>query len=467
MARKWSFIRSDGYAVDLSDRSSGLWVGQGSTGLDMPPYEFAVMKSPGLDGQTLQAVRVSPRIVNIPINVTGISRANYRALINQLGEALDPNIYGSGQLRVVDDEAGTSRYLQCYYADGLLGDDAAEDIDKDWRKAVLTFVTEDPYWLSTDIVSMTWGSSGTPITFFPFFPLKLGSTSLASGAGITYTNLVTNPSAELVANATVTGPGAATLDNSKWAFGTKSTKVTANNTGTVIATMQAMTGLTAGETYMFSLYLYADMNTPLLTVKATAGTAVAQQNNVAGTGQWQRIVLFVTPSGTTASFTVVMANSANGNAFNIDAVMVAKADHEITYIDGDQPNCSWNGTPHSSTSFRDPAFEATEMDVEGNVNVYPVWYATGPASLLSVTNEEGRSFILDYDIPSSRVVTIDTKPGQQRAQLDDGTNLWRYLNPADLFPLHPGRNFVFATMESTGTATQLSVEYQPRWRMVS
>lgn len=68
-----------------------------------------------------------------------------------------------------------------------------------------------------------------------------------------------------------------------------------------------------------------------------------------------------------------------------------------------------------------------------------------------------------FTIPSGRYVVVDTRPGRKTIILDDGQNLYQYLDPSinQLFSIPPGEYVVDLDGSSTDSNTKIVVEFQP------
>ena len=74
--------------------------------------------------------------------------------------------------------------------------------------------------------------------------------------------------------------------------------------------------------------------------------------DVVATGDWQNVTLpFATGVGATTPTYRVAALAQAGSPFYTDGIEVV-SQPDATYLDGDQPGCTWDGAPHASSSRR-------------------------------------------------------------------------------------------------------------------
>ncbi|MFD5903582.1 phage tail protein [Streptomyces microflavus] len=113
---------------------------------------------------------------------------------------------------------------------------------------------------------------------------------------------------------------------------------------------------------------------------------------------------------------------------------------------------------------------ATTVDNPGDAVVWPTWTVTGPASLITFTNEStGESFALTPsatghgDLAAGETVTIRTDPPQVRFQ--DGMNWVAALNwpAAVLWGLEPGENDVTFQLDGSGPGSAVDLAFHPRY----
>ena len=189
MTEIWEWVDVDNVATTLDAlRGSGGWL--------MPPFEIVESVTP-ISGVATEYVSMKSRDIDIPIRMVYTTRAALVSAWRTLGAALNP-LRGTGKIRFTHAD-GTKRELYCKYRGGLPGADAIEALN--WIKATLSFRAADPYWYATSPVVGTYTAS-TLATFFPFFPLRITSSTIFA------TTSVTNAGdAETWPVWTITGPG--------------------------------------------------------------------------------------------------------------------------------------------------------------------------------------------------------------------------------------------------------------------
>ncbi|NJP75333.1 phage tail domain-containing protein [Streptomyces sp. C1-2] len=113
---------------------------------------------------------------------------------------------------------------------------------------------------------------------------------------------------------------------------------------------------------------------------------------------------------------------------------------------------------------------ATTVTNAGDVEVWPEWRITGPASLITFTRQDtGESFTLDPTatghgaLLAGQTVTVRTDPPQVRYQ--DGTNWIAGLNWPDavLWSLPPGETPVTFQLDGAGPGSAVDLTFNPRY----
>lgn len=171
-AEIWQWITPEGQAFRLDSNVDGVYISRTAgtvEGRFMPPIRRTADDVPLQPGTRTRSVLHDESEVVLPLHFPGTDPTNLRANLRTWMARLDPT-RGDGKLRITD-PAGAVRELTCSYHDGL------GLIEKGtWRQdqlAVVTFVAADPYWADASDSTQQW-TGGTPPTFFPIFPLKLG-----------------------------------------------------------------------------------------------------------------------------------------------------------------------------------------------------------------------------------------------------------------------------------------------------
>ena len=188
------WLAVDGSVTQLDDEVN-YFVTRGRRGQWMPPFGLVESSVPDEAGSRLDNVLTKPRDIDMPFAIIDV---NYEAVISRvrtLSKKFMPT-GGQGKLRVTRADL-TKREIVAVYVGGL---DMAQ-ITTNLLKTVLTFHAADPFWMATSPVVDTY-VSGTPATFFPFFPLILSS-------GDVFTDITVNNAGDVEAWPmwTVNGPG--------------------------------------------------------------------------------------------------------------------------------------------------------------------------------------------------------------------------------------------------------------------
>jgi hypothetical protein len=105
------------------------------------------------------------------------------------------------------------------------------------------------------------------------------------------------------------------------------------------------------------------------------------------------------------------------------------------------------------------------IDNVGDVEAWPVWVVTGPASSVTFDNlATGQSFTLDYVLADGQTVTIDTRPGAKTVRSSDGVNRYANLSASSvLFSLARGTNNLEVTIEGAAESSAVSLAYRLRY----
>jgi len=102
----------------------------------------------------------------------------------------------------------------------------------------------------------------------------------------------------------------------------------------------------------------------------------------------------------------------------------------------------------------------------GDVEAWPVWSITGPASgiILRNTTTGGIIDLGTLAIVAGEGLSIDTRPGYKTIVKYDGTNLYPNLSVAShLWSVLPGNNAIRVEMAGTTGDSQVSMEYFARF----
>lgn len=204
MADQWTWESAQGETVILTDWAAGNYVTPIGEGASSPSYDVIADEYAGVDGSTVQAIRVPARTMTLGLYVDAPSKPEFRAKARRLVHLLRPKA-GIGTL-TCSTEWGESRSLACYCTGGLEGDMALNvgGSGFSWRM-VLRFYAPDPWWYGPE-QPVNFGL-GAPTSFFPFFPLRL-SPSQVQGEFTVDLSGADVPSFPVW---TITGPGTSLL----------------------------------------------------------------------------------------------------------------------------------------------------------------------------------------------------------------------------------------------------------------
>lgn len=161
-----------GTSVNLMDNTNYFTL-YGHAGDIMPVYEFVSTSVPMQAGETVNQVNVKSRSVEIPVLIKDTTRTLLESRMRTLSNLLNAS-NGAGRLRATMDD-GSQREISCYYRGGLEGNSSKGYIT--WQEQILSFYAADPYWYAVSPVVNTY-TTGTPAVFFPFFPMRLSSSTV-------------------------------------------------------------------------------------------------------------------------------------------------------------------------------------------------------------------------------------------------------------------------------------------------
>lgn len=184
MSETLVWIDADGNSTTITNQTD-IEVLQGVLGRGMPPYEPIEQEVPLQPGSRLRQVKVKPREITLPIIVYGTSETNLRSNLRSFFGKFNP-ARGDGTLRVTA-PGGDQREIVCRYFAGMEleeGDTTKGVSGSIFQKAILVLRAFDPYFYNVSATSETF-TTGTPATFFPFFPLRLTSSTVFADTTVT------------------------------------------------------------------------------------------------------------------------------------------------------------------------------------------------------------------------------------------------------------------------------------------
>ncbi|TWE06398.1 tail protein [Neobacillus bataviensis] len=181
MADKLYWIDANGTEQPLSDNN--FKVLSGMNGRFMPPVSIVEEEVPFQAGTRKRHVKISARDVDIPLFIQADSEIELRQLIRRTLKIINP--FKGGKLKSIAVD-GSQRELYCQYIAGMEGAEGKDNKGFWWQKAVLVFHAFDPYWYDSNTIVETF-SIGETATFFPFFPMRLSSSSVFADTTINNT----------------------------------------------------------------------------------------------------------------------------------------------------------------------------------------------------------------------------------------------------------------------------------------
>jgi hypothetical protein len=147
----------------------------------MPPISFVEDEVPLSPGSRLRTVKVGAREFDLSILIDGTSEADVRNKTRNLLRIFNP-LNGDGKIRIVSAD-GSQREINCRYSSGLQISEKEGSKIGNIQTVVLVFRAFDPFWYDTATQVQKF-ITGQPATFFPFFPLRLSSSTVFADISI-------------------------------------------------------------------------------------------------------------------------------------------------------------------------------------------------------------------------------------------------------------------------------------------
>lgn len=138
----------------------------------------------------------------------------------------------------------------------------------------------------------------------------------------------------------------------------------------------------------------------------------------------------------------------------------------------------WPTAPAADTA----GWLSTDVDLptvsvlnDGELDAYPIWTITGPATQVNVNNTTtGKGWLyssglVGFNLAAGKTLTIDSRPASFRTTLpvldSDGVSRYTSFHPASsMFTLQPGTNNLDITFVGNSGATRLDVEWVPHYQ---
>lgn len=110
-------------------------------------------------------------------------------------------------------------------------------------------------------------------------------------------------------------------------------------------------------------------------------------------------------------------------------------------------------------------FSTVAIDNAGDVEAWPVWQITGPASAITLRNSTTDALlVLEADVVAGDSLTIDTRPGVKSVVGLSGANRFGDLSSgSSLWSLAPGVNAIQVEAGATTVDTRFALSYRRRW----
>lgn len=210
------------------------------------------------------------------------------------------------------------------------------------------------------------------------------------------TNHVTNPSFETNTSGWITASlgDTHTRDTSLSRYGSASLRVdTDAEFGG--AGIHAMTGLTIGQVYKVSAWVYVqpfggdpvanNWGVSLSVADTGGGSPVIIDGTDTTFSSWVQLTGVFTATATSHDLRVASGSAGGGvgpihpKAFYVDAVLFTESPFTSDYFDGSQPGCSWAGTANASKSlYATSTSDASVVRITSTDNTWDkVWWAKG------------------------------------------------------------------------------------------
>jgi phage-related protein len=188
------WIEPNGTEHNLSGQSN-IDVLIGPQNRFMPPINLVEQEVPFQTGSRLRQVNIKAREVDLPLEISGLSTSDLRTTLRNIMNWFNP-LKGDGVLKVIAED-GIQRLLNCRYSGGL----DIQETGQTWQRVILVLKAFDPFWYDSSTIVQTF-TTGQPATFFPFFPLRLSSSTVFAD-----TSIVNNSDVEAWPEWILQGPG--------------------------------------------------------------------------------------------------------------------------------------------------------------------------------------------------------------------------------------------------------------------
>jgi len=197
MAREQiNIINSDNDTININDGVIFFTV-FGRIGFEMAQFNISSVPTWIDGGSQLEAVTVLDGQVTVPIYIyKASSHEDLSDEIRTLAGHVNPIGKSEVTIQRIREDADT-RELTCIYNGGM----AVMEETGVYARVDMAFTANDPYWYAASATTDTY-ETGTPATFFPFFPMRLSSSTIFASPVINNTGQVRTWPIW-----TITGPG--------------------------------------------------------------------------------------------------------------------------------------------------------------------------------------------------------------------------------------------------------------------
>lgn len=164
-------------------------------------------------------------------------------------------------------------------------------------------------------------------------------------------NRFLNPSAEFDVDGFVGSGATAITRSAAFAWSGAASVMAANAVAAPDWYYQAALSVVIGATYYFKARVRGVLGqTYVVEVYDMFPGAPIATTTITGTGDWLNVSLTFVPGGITPTYRI-RASAQAGSPFYTDGIEAVSLPNG-TYLDGDQPDCTWDGQPHASSSRR-------------------------------------------------------------------------------------------------------------------
>lgn len=198
------WITPDGITYPL-DRPNKGWV-LSDDGWGMPPIEYVTQRGPFQHGESVRAVFLRPRTIQVIIRQQGCSRSEYWSLRNNLLDMLRPARAGTtpGTLRKIM-AGGEIRDFDAYASQGPAFPGRQPGVWDEWSiQDTIRFTCFNPIATKPTLYSLAFVSASSSVFTFPVtFPVTFGA---FGGAGAAVSNGTWETYPVLILNGPLTSP---------------------------------------------------------------------------------------------------------------------------------------------------------------------------------------------------------------------------------------------------------------------